>query len=310
MPDYLLALDVGGTKTDGVLFTPDGTVVRHVITPGANPLDLGLDEAVRRYLHAIRSLLGDDIPRVRCLYGGVAAAMYFGSKIPDRLQSKVPADIVRIEGDGPALISAMLGHRDGASLICGTGSSLTIRKGEQYDVIGGWGYLIDGCSSGFILGKEAILAAVRAFDGRGEKTLIADLIREKCGEPMEDHIETLYQKGRAYIASFAGVVFEARRAGDKAAAQIFDKCIKDLGELVWTAYRRLGGAYTLVLNGGIFRNFPEYAEALKAASPRDVSFIDSDAPPILGCAVEAMWSANLPHDEAFRKRFMETYNAK
>lgn len=310
MPDYLLALDVGGTKTDGVLFTPDGTIVRHVVTPGANPLDLGLDEAMRRYLNAIHALLSDDIPRVRCLYGGIAAAMYLGDKIPTLLRPQVPADILRIEADGPALISTMLGHQDGASLICGTGSSLTIRKGEQYDVIGGWGYLIDGCSSGFILGKEAVLAAVREFDGRGEKTRITDLLKEKCGEPIETHFETLYGKGRPYIASMASVIFEARKAGDQVAAQIFDKCIADLSELVWTAYRRLGGAYTLVLNGGIFRNFPEYVQALKDRAPKDVSFIDSDAPPILGCAIEAMWNANLPYDEAFRKRFMETYNAK
>ena len=48
MSDYLLALDVGGTKSDCVLFTADGTVVRRVVTPGANPLDLGLEEAARR----------------------------------------------------------------------------------------------------------------------------------------------------------------------------------------------------------------------------------------------------------------------
>lgn len=308
MTDYLIALDVGGTKTDGVLFTPDGTVVRHVITPGANPLDLGLDEAIRRYLQAIRALLSDDIPRVRALYGGVAAAMYLGDKLPDLLRPQVPADTLRIEGDGPALISTMLGHKDGASLICGTGSSLTIRKGEEYDVIGGWGYLIDGCASGFILGKEAVLAAVRQHDGRGEKTIISDLIRKKCGEPMESHIETLYKKGRPYIASFAGIVFEARRMGDQVATQIFDKCIRDLNELVWTAYRRLGGAYTLVLNGGIFRNFPEYVEALKSCAPKDVSFIDSDAPPILGCAVEAMWDAGFTCTESFRRNFIESYS--
>lgn len=310
MSDFFIALDVGGTKTDGVLFTPDGVIHRHVVTPGANPLDLGLDEAMRRYLYAIRALLGDDIPRVRALYGGIAAAMYLSNKIPDLLRPQVPADILRIEADGPALISTMLGHADGASLICGTGSSLTIRKGDQYDVIGGWGYLIDGCSSGFILGKEAVLAAVREYDGRGEKTVISQLLNDRCGEPIETHFETLYSKGRPYIASLASVIFEARKAGDKIAAQIFDKCIADLSELVWTAYRRLGGAYTLVLNGGIFRNFPEYVQALKDCSPKDVSFIDSDAPPILGCAIEAMWDAGYPCTEEFRRNFIKSYQQK
>lgn len=307
MSEYLIALDVGGTKTDGVLFTPDGKIHRHVIMSGANPLDLGLEEAVRRYVNAVHALTDKDISCVRGLYGGVAAAMYFGSRITDLLRPQIAADFLRIEGDGPALISAMLGHTDGASLICGTGSSLTIRKGSEYDVIGGWGYLIDGCASGFILGKRAVLAAVREHDGRGGKTLISELVNDRCGEPIVNHFETLYRRGRPYIASFARVIFEAHRAGDKVAAQIFDECVSDLSELVHTARSRLGRAYTLVLNGGIFRSFPEYAEALKDASPRDVSFIDSDAPPVLGCAVEAMWDAGFPCTEAFRRNFLSDY---
>ena len=310
MSDYMIALDVGGTKTDGVIFTPDGKIHRHIITPGANPLDHGLPEAMRRYMHAIRELMGEDIPRVRTLYGGIAAAMYFGTKVPDGLREQAPADKVRVEADGISLISTMLGHVDGASLICGTGSSLNIRKGDVHDCIGGWGYLIDGCASGFILGKRAMLAALREYDGRGDKTLITELLVNRFGEHPANHLETLYGRGRPYIASLASTIFEARKAGDKVAAQIFDECVDDLRELVWTGRSRLGGAYTLVLNGGIFRNFPEYAQALKDVSPIDVTFIDSDAPPILGCAVEAMWDAGIECTKEFRKNFMESYNAK
>jgi len=307
MSDYLMALDVGGTKSDGVLFTPDGHILRHVVTPGANPLDLGFDAAIRRYQRSVALLLGKDIPRVKCMYAGIAAAMYLGQKIPDTLRPLIPADHLRIEADGPALISAMLGHRDGASLICGTGSSLTIRKGDQYDVIGGWGYLIDGCASGFILGKRAVLAAVREYDGRGEKTLITKLLSDRIGEPVTDHFETLYSRGRPYIASFAGVVFEALRQGDRVAEQIVSECIHDLSELVLTAYRRLGGAYTLVLNGGIFQAFPEYVQLLKDSASKDIHWIDSDAPPVFGCAVECMWDMGIEATPDFRKTFLQEY---
>ncbi|MBR5231164.1 MAG: hypothetical protein IKW00_02820 [Clostridia bacterium] len=307
MPDYFIALDVGGTKSDGVLFTPDGHILRHIITPGANPLDLGFDAAMERYLQSIRLLLSKDVSRVKGMYAGIAAAMYLGDKLPHALRPLIPADRLRIETDGPALISAMLGHRDGASLICGTGSSLTIRKGDQYDMIGGWGYLIDGCASGFILGKRAVLAAVREHDGRGEKTLITKLLHDRIGEPVADHIETLYSRGRPYIASFAGVIFDALRQGDPVAEKIVRECIADLAELVLTAYRRLGGAYTLVLNGGIFQAFPEYVQLLKDSVPKDVEMIDSDAPPVFGCAVECLWDAGIDLTPSFKKTFMEDY---
>lgn len=310
MNEYMIAMDVGGTKTDAVLFTPDGTVLRHTVTPGANALDVGMDEAIRRYLNAIHSLCGDDIKHLRSVYAGIAAALYFGTKIHDILRPHVDADILHIDADGPALISTMLGHTDGAALICGTGSSLTIRKGDQSDVIGGWGYLIDGCSSGFILGKRAVYAAVREYDGRGPKTIMTDLLHKRCGMPIVDHFEQLYSGGRPYIASLAGIVFEARKAGDRVAAEIFEECIDDLNELVWTAHRKLGGAYSLVLNGGIFRTFPEYVQALKALAPMDVTMVDSDAPPIYGCAVEAMYDAGYTCDDAFKQKFMAGYNAK
>ena len=54
--EYFIGFDVGGTKTDAVLFTRDGEIIRHVITPGANPLDVGFEEACGRYLHAVNAL--------------------------------------------------------------------------------------------------------------------------------------------------------------------------------------------------------------------------------------------------------------
>ena len=52
--DCMIAFDVGGTKTDAVLFDSTGHVLRRSVTPGANPLDVGFDEACRRYLPADR----------------------------------------------------------------------------------------------------------------------------------------------------------------------------------------------------------------------------------------------------------------
>lgn len=308
MMEYMIAFDVGGTKTDAVLFDPSGHIVRRSVTPGANPLDVGFDEAGRRYLHAIDTLL-DGLPNAQIIsiYSGIACLEYFGNRVQELLRAHVPARHIRTEPDGNCLISAMLGHQDGASMICGTGSSLCFRQGDSYGHIGGWGYLVDSCGSGFILGKKALLAIARELDGRGEKTLLRQLLQQQCGQSMEDHFEKIYAGGRPYIASFAHLVFEARRAGDRVAAQIFDECAADLSELAWTAYRRFGGAYPLVLNGGIFQHFPEYVQAVKAHAPQQAHMIGSDAPPVYGCAVEAMYDAGLPCDDAFKQRFLADY---
>ena len=307
--EYFIAFDVGGTKNDAVLFANDGTVLRRVVMPGANPLDVGFEEACARYLRAIEALQdGLDVP-LRCIYGGVACLEYFGDRVKEWLAERVMAQHIRIEPDGASLISAMLGHQDGACLICGTGSSLCFRRGEENDHIGGWGYLIDSCASGFILGKKAILAIVRARDGRDGETLLTKLFEERCGEDVNTHFEKIYRGGRPYIASFASLIFEARRAGDRTASRIFDECVADLNELIWTGYRRFGGGYKLILNGGIFRHFPEYVQALRAHAPAQVELLDSDAPPVYGGAVEAMYDAGYACDAVFKQKFLAGYQA-
>lgn len=303
---YFIAFDVGGTKTDAVLFDETGAVLRHVLMPGANPLDVGFEAACARYLDAINALKEGLNIAICGIYGAIACVDYFGTRVTDFLRERVQAEYIRIEPDGACLISAMLGHNDGACLICGTGSSLCYRFHEEYGHIGGWGYLVDSCASGFILGKKALLAIARSMDGRDGGTLLKALFEARCGEDLNAHFEKVYRGGRPYIASFASLVFEARQQGDGAAAQIFDDCVADLNELVWTGYRKFG-SYKLVLNGGIFRNFPEYAAALKAHAPVQVELINSDAPPVYGCAVEAMHDAGLACDAAFKRAFLRGY---
>jgi N-acetylglucosamine kinase-like BadF-type ATPase len=306
--EYFIGFDVGGTKTDAVLFTRDGEIIRHVITPGANPLDVGFEEACGRYLHAVNALREGLNAPIRCVYGAVACLEYFKTRATDFMKQHVPEAVVRLESDGNCLISAMIGHQDGACMICGTGSSLCFRQGEAYGHIGGWGYLVDSCGSGFVLGKKALLAIARAEDGRDGPTLMSRLFEERYGESMNSHYEKIYQGGRPYIASMAFLVFEARRAGDFAAGKIFDECIADLSELVWTGYRRFGGAYQLILNGGVFHHYPEYVQALRAHVPPQVTLIDSDAPPVYGCAVEAMYDAGYSCGPEFKKKFLSGYN--
>jgi len=303
----MIAFDVGGTKTDAVLFRQDGTVEKHIIAPGYNPLDMGFAAASSGIEDVLKTLCAEVSGPIAAIYGGVACVEYFGDRMQEYLRAHIPAEHIRIEGDGPCLISAMLGHCDGACMICGTGSALYVRKGDDYDHIGGWGYLIDSCGSGFILGKKAVLAAIRAHDGRGEKTLLTDLLHQKCGEDITAHFETLYGRGRAYIASFAATVFEAARRGDSVAQEIVDSCVADLNEMVQAAGRRFTEPFNLVLNGGIFRHFPEYVAALKALAPTHARMIDSDAPPVFGGAVEAMWDAQCACDADFKLRFMAGY---
>jgi N-acetylglucosamine kinase-like BadF-type ATPase len=306
----LAAFDVGGSKTDSVLFNERGEILARVKGEGGNPLERGIDNAAAHYAAILNKLFlegtGDETAPIDALYGAVAAKEYFGSGLEDRLSVLLPrVRRLRIEGDGCALISGMLGHRDGACMICGTGSSVYIRQGDDYCHIGGWGHLIDTCGSGYMLGRLAIRAACRAYDGRGEQTMLCDLLEKQCGEPIWEHFIELYRGERPYIATFAHTVFEARAMGDPVASAIFDEGARDLAEIAHAAARRLGKPFDLVLNGGIFTAFSEYARAVGALCPPRVNIVYSDVPPIYGGAVEAMYEIGQICEGDFRATFLE-----
>ncbi len=305
---HMALIDVGGTKTDAVMLSSDGCIISHVIGKGGIPFDHGLDITKENITSAIRSLMSDTGIIPDALYASVATAEYYEDELYSAITEALPIKKIRIEGDGPCLISGMLGHTDGCAMICGTGSSLYMRTGDDYCHIGGGGQLVDSCGSGFRLGSAAFRAALRATDGSSYKTVLCELLTERNGgvRPWEDQ-ETVYRKGRAYIASFADCVFKARDMGDVVARRIFSECASDLADVVWGAYKKLGTPFKLVLNGGIMRNYPEYAKAIIALSPKEVTFIMSDVPPVYGCAVEAMHDLSRPVDKSFKSNFLRTY---
>lgn len=307
---YLIAIDGGGTKTESVLFTDDGQVVRRDITQGVNALDIGIELAQQRVLGALTrlyaSIPGGALP---CsVYGGLAACVdYFPGVMYDFIRERLDVPVLRLEGDGGSLIAAMQGHSDGASLIAGTGSSLYIRSDGVLQRYGGWGPTIDTEGSGYKLGLHAFYAAFRSFDGRGPKTVLYDLIARQMGARPEERLTDIYAKGRPYISTFAGCVFDARKMGDAVAEQIFRHGVRCLAELVELADRVFQRDFNVYIGGGLFTSYPEYQLALQRAVPAHAKLIPLDTKPIYGAAVEALWGIGKTPDAAFKATFMDSY---
>jgi tRNA G37 N-methylase Trm5 len=71
--------------------------------------------------------------------------------------------------------------------------------------------------------------------------------------------------------------------------------------------REEGGPFDLIFNGGIFKNYPEYSDAVKAMAPKDMRIFFAEVPPVYGGAVEALYDIGIVADEAFRERFLHDY---
>lgn len=303
---YLAAVDMGGTKAEGIIFKENGEIVCRFVCPGGAPFDHGVEYSTANLRACIDGLLAKAPAKPVSVYVGAAACEYFYDAYTAVLAS-YGFDKCRIEGDGPSLISGILGHSDGAGMICGTGSALYVRKGDDYYHIGGGGHLIDSCGSGYTIARKAIRAALRAADGSDTPTLLVPMLEEAAGFPLWVRLEEIYTRGRAYVASFAHVVFEARDRGDVVARRIFNECASDLADVIWAQYAKNGGPFDLIFNGGIFKSYPEYAAAVKALAPKDVNIFFAEVPPIYGGAVEALYDLGVIAGDDFRAKFMSDY---
>lgn len=308
---YFMAIDAGGTKTDAVLFDETGHILLRDLSVGNNAMDIGKPAAVQRLLAVLERTCAAAPAKVTAIYGGIASVFPLGDFLSPAVLPGNYADSVRFDDDGPSIISASIGHRDGCGMVCGTGSSCFIRiKGQPLRKVGGKGYLIDTGGSGFELGREAIAYAFRADDGRCPPTVLFDLVREQMGCDVGDWMKCIYDPetgGRPFIASFAHLVFKGRRMGDWACRDIFERGSAAMADLTYAAARWFDGEFPVVVNGGLPTHFPEYADSIRAKSCPRARIIISDVPPVYGAAVEALWDAGLEPDEAFRARFLEEY---
>ena len=306
---YCIAIDGGGTKTDAVLFDSAGNIITRFVGPGNNPTDLGCDEALKRMIKTLDAVYSYAPGAVDALFGGVAGTLPNGDIYSDTVRKRYNIRSIRFEDDGYNLISGAFGHADGCGMVCGTGSSLFVRReGQPLRHIGGKGYLIDTGGSGFELGREAIREALRAVDGRRGSTVLVDLLAGIIGRPIDDGVTPIVHRGgRPYIASFAKAVFEGRRLGDKACEEIFQRQAALMADLTYAAQTSFDGDFNVVAGGGIVSHYPEYFAAIKEKSAPGAKLVLQYAPPAYGAAVEAMWDAGESVTDGFKTRFLAQY---
>lgn len=306
---YFIGMDGGGTKTDAVLFDDNGHILFREVNLGCNARDVGTETAKNR-LKDIFLRLADRAPdgEIESALCGIAGKKPYESAFVQEITELVKIKNLKMDGDISMLLSGMLGAVDGCGMVCGTGSSLGVRKnGKMTAMIGGRGYLIDAQGSGFSMAREGLYHVLRAIDGREEHTVLVELFEEAMGKTLADAISDIYDGGRRYIASFAHLIFEGREMGDRACYEIIENGSYKMAELTWAAEKHFDGEFPVIMGGGLFAAYPQYAEMVKAkASPR-AKMILPDVPPVYGAAVEAMGMAGLNCDETFKANFLNNY---
>lgn len=262
---HVLGIDAGGTKTVCLLADDRGRVIAEARGGGANLQSAGELEVEKVLHHVMEEALGehDILPSAICL--GIA-----GVDRPDdaeavrgimrRIGFKTPTLVVN---DALVALVAGAGEEPGVVLVAGTGSIAYGRDAAGRAArAGGWGYLLGDEGGGFWIGRAALSAVVRQFDGRGPSTLLTEMVLShmRLASPTQLIHEIYYRDlHRQAIAGLAALVQRASDAGDAVAAQILTRAGAELAAAAASVITRLGmrgEMFPTVLAGGIFRGVP------------------------------------------------------
>lgn len=263
--DYVLGIDAGGTKTVCLLADEEGRVLVEARGGGANLQSSGELE-VEKVLHQVMegALEGHDVrPAAICL--GIAgvdrpADAEAVQGIMRRIGFKTRALVVN---DALVALTAGAGDDPGIVLIAGTGSIAYGRDAAGRAArSGGWGYLLGDEGGGFWIGRAALSAVVRQFDGRGPATELTGMVlRQMELESPSQLIHEIYYRDlhRHAISGLAALVQRATEEGDAVAAQILARAAAELTAAAASVVTRLGmrgESFPALLSGGIFRAMP------------------------------------------------------
>ncbi|HLT59471.1 MAG: hypothetical protein LOD91_00415 [Limnochordales bacterium] len=311
----LLALDGGGTKTDAVALDIHGRVgARRTVGP-SNLQNLGEDACRRALAEAIDGVLaavGLKRHQIRAACLGVGG---LDTDADVSAYSRIVADLfgpaasrVQLESDGFIPIFSGTRGRPGIALIAGTGSmAVGIDDAGRRARAGGWGALLGDEGSAFDIGRQALMLALRAMDGRGRSTRLRGDIERHFGMPLPAVVAMLYRQGQSRetaIASVARTVAAAADEGDGTSRVLLHKAAKELALCVRAVLRQLRFArqpVPVVLSGSLFRSriLREAVERELRTSRVRLQLILPDLPPIAGACYLACRRAGVPVTDAF-----------
>lgn len=285
---YYLGIDGGGTKTEFWLTDGEGFLLASCVLGASNPNDIGLDATCALLAQGVYAVTDGYDRSAISVFAGIAGAGVAdnASHIRQHLYSLGFAR-TDCKSDVYSSLAACLGQSDGIAVIMGTGSVAYAQHCGEILRAGGYGYLFGDAGSGFALGRDAILAALQAEDGSGAPTLLHDLVSNACGKAcVLDALSDFYSSGKAGIARYAPLIFQAYVKNDAVAAEILSRNISAIADLIRTIGARMDqSSVRVVLCGGLMAHSLHILPLLQdvlAKDARTYALSISKAAPVQG----------------------------
>lgn len=321
-PAYLLGIDSGGTEMRGCLLRNDGVVLARAALPAAN-----FNKLRGEIVHTVIALAQSLCEHARISRAEIALAGFCGTGVgrpADRqllteiLQQAQLAQTIVVESDALAALTGAFAGEPGIIVSAGTGAIAHGRTHAGNIVrVGGWGYLLGDEGSGYFLAKNALNAALKAWDGRGEPTQLRAIFEKHFGvKSIELALTQIYDPAfdRGHIAELAPLVFAAAEAGDLVAKLLVAQTGSELGKLALAVVKKFepNVLIPIALLGKLFRRAEVLLPAFWKALEEEQSRLQIVAPrfePVLGAALLALQASGSSFEKSFLENLAQRSNA-
>ena len=262
---YVLAIDGGGTKTEGVLADRKGATVQRLIRGPSNYQATGAEAALAVWSEVLSVLL----ERAGASLDDLAAAG-FGLSGWDRPRDE---DTIRglvarlalpcpvwMDNDTYLILRAGTADGVGVGIVSGTGANCAGENaaGRKHRVAG-LGPEFGDLGGGTDIGVRGLQAAFRSIDGRGPATTLVERIVTRFRlDRLDDIVDYTLADSQASWSTtlITPLVFDAAGAGDGPALEILEWAGRELGNAARAVARPLFAvdeAFPVVLGGSVLQ---------------------------------------------------------
>src|ERR1700686_4075666 len=305
---FFLGVDGGASKTAALVTDDAGKPLGDGVAGPSNHLRVGIETAARNIDRAVnKALVNANVAsrEIVWAYCGIAGADHpaHRQEVVDSLNIFFPRGNFTVDNDARIALTGAIGFGPGVVVIAGTGSVAFGRneKGEEARA-GGWGPIVGDEGSANGIARAGLAAVLGAFDGRGQKTLIADLLERDYEMSAEELPRFVYASTTHAddIARYSRVVIDAAQANDAVALGILQEAGRELGLSVAAVAKRLGVAdheLPVAYVGGTFRAGELLLAPMRDTIKRELPDAVVNRPlrkPVEGAAMMAIHAAAHP----------------
>lgn len=261
---FYMGIDGGGSNVRVAIVSPSKVEAGQSFNEnGVNPNIVGFDQAKLSIQATIRDALikcnlsPDDIAAVGI---GIAGAPnnLADTWLREVVGGVLPHTYCVTSSDHEIALTGALGKPEGVLVLSGTGHLIYGATSDGRNAtVGGWGFMIGDEGSGFWIGKQALQAVSRAFDGRGKPTMLESAIyahmQIDSGWGILDWVYRDLSPRR--IAQLVPIVFDCAAQGDTIASNIIEEAAQELCLAAQTVMRRLAIEHPpFAFTGGLLAN--------------------------------------------------------